>query len=171
MGNADPRAPFWVAAALCGINTIFGYFALPESLKAENRRAFDIRRANPFGTFRILFQVRWVFVLVAALTFLYLAQQALQNTWSISTGYRFGWKPRQIGLSLALIGAMSIVVQMVVLRRLLPLLGEARTPPVRAGVPGDRFPGLRVGDALGVDVRDDGGVVPELRERSGDARL
>ncbi len=127
VGNADPRAPFWVAAALCGINTLFGLFVLPESLAPENRRSFDIRRANPFGTFRILFKVQWVFILVAALTFLYLAQQALQNTWSISTGYRFGWKPKQIGLSLALIGAMSIVVQMVVLRRLLPLLGEART--------------------------------------------
>lgn len=127
VGNADPRAPFWVAAALCGLNTLFGFFALPESLKPENRRAFDLRRANPFGTFRILFKVEWVFILVAALTFLYLAQSALQNTWSISTGYRFDWKPKQIGLSLALIGAMSIVVQMVLLRRLLPRLGEART--------------------------------------------
>lgn len=127
VGGLSTRAPFWVAAALCGVNVLFGAFVLPESLAKENRRPFDFRRANPFGTFQVLFRVEWVFILVAALTFLYLAQQALQNTWSISGAYRFGWKPSDIGWSLALIGAMSIVVQMGLLRRLLPLLGEAKT--------------------------------------------
>ena len=127
LGDLSPRAPFWVAAVLCGVNVLFGLFVLPESLAKENRRDFDFRRANPFGTFKVLFQVRWVLIMVAALAFLYLAQQALQNTWSISTEYRFKWKPRDIGLSLAVIGAMSIVVQMGLLRRLLPLLGEAKT--------------------------------------------
>ena len=127
VGNSDPRAPFWVAAALCLLNFLFGLFVLPESLAPENRRDFDLRRANPFGTFRVLFGVGWVVLLVGALTLLYLAQSALQNTWSISTEYRFGWHPREIGISLALIGAMSILVQMVLLRRMLPALGEAKT--------------------------------------------
>lgn len=127
VGDLSPRAPFWVAAILSGLNFLFGAFVLPESLAKESRRAFDLRRANPFGTFRVLFKVRWVFMLVGALTFLYLAQQALQTTWSISGEYRFGWTPKDIGLSLALIGAMSIVVQMALLRRLLPKLGEAKT--------------------------------------------
>ena len=127
VGGISPRAPFWVAAVLCAFNFLFGLFVLPESLRSENRRPFDLRHANPFGTFRVLFQVRWVFLLVSALTFLYLAQSALQNTWSISGQFRFGWGPGEIGLSLALIGAMSILVQMVILRRLLPRFGEART--------------------------------------------
>ena len=127
VGGLSTRAPFWVAAALCGVNVLFGMFVLPESLAKENRRPFNPRKANPFGTFQVLFKVRWVFVLVGALTFLYLAQQALQNTWSISTQYRFGWGPGQIGASLAVIGAMSIIVQMGLLRFLLPRLGEART--------------------------------------------
>ena len=127
VGGLSPRAPFWVAAALCGLNTLFGIYVLPESLAPENRRPFQLRRANPFGTFRILFRVEWVLLLVVALAFLYLAQQALQNTWAISSEYRFGWRSAQIGLSLALIGAMSIVVQIGLLPRLLPKLGEART--------------------------------------------
>ena len=127
VGGHDPRMPFWVAAGLCGLNFLFGLFVLPESLVPENRRAFDLRKANPFGTFKALFTARWVVLLVGALTLLYLAQQALQNTWSISTALRFRWKPADIGWSLALIGAMSIVVQMGLLRVLLPRLGEART--------------------------------------------
>lgn len=121
------RAPFWFAAGLCGLNVLFGIFVLPESLAVENRRTFDIRRANPFGTFRVLFKVEWVLLLVVALTFLYLAQQSLQATWTISGAYRFGWKPSDMGWSLALIGAMSILVQMVILRQLLPRFGEAKT--------------------------------------------
>ena len=127
VGSHDPRMPFWVAAALCALNLAFGLFFLPESLAPANRRAFDLTKANPLGSFKALFTARWVVLLVGGLTLLYLAQQALQNTWSISTAYRFDWKPRDIGLSLALIGAMSIVVQMGLLRVLLPRFGEART--------------------------------------------
>jgi DHA1 family tetracycline resistance protein-like MFS transporter len=127
VGGLSPRAPFWVAAILCGVNFLFGMFVLPESLAKENRRPFDLRRANPFGTFKVLFKVRWVLLLVAALVFLYLAQQALQTTWTISGQYRFGWKPSDMGWSLALIGAMSILVQMVILRQMLPRFGEAKT--------------------------------------------
>lgn len=127
VGSLSPRAPFWTAAVLCALNFLFGLFVLPESLTKENRRAFDLKRANPFGTFRILFDVRWIAILVGALALLYLAQTSLQSTWSISGQYRFGWGPGQIGISLAIIGAMSIVVQMGLLGRLLPRLGEART--------------------------------------------
>jgi DHA1 family tetracycline resistance protein-like MFS transporter len=126
-GYFSLRAPFWVAAGLCGLNFLFGMFVLPESLAVENRREFDIKRANPFGTFKVLFKVQWVFLLVVALVFLYLAQQSLQATWTISGALRFGWKPSDMGWSLALIGAMSILVQMVILRKMLPRFGEAKT--------------------------------------------
>ncbi|HEX3935102.1 MAG TPA: MFS transporter, partial [Puia sp.] len=46
------RAPFYGAAVLCLLNCIYGYFVLPESLSKENRRAFDWKRANPFGSLR-----------------------------------------------------------------------------------------------------------------------
>ena len=41
------RAPFWAAAGLCLVNFVYGYFILPESLKPENRRPFDWKKANP----------------------------------------------------------------------------------------------------------------------------
>jgi DHA1 family tetracycline resistance protein-like MFS transporter len=49
LGDLDPRAPFVAAAILSGLNFLFGWLVLPESLPRERRRAFDWRRANPAG--------------------------------------------------------------------------------------------------------------------------
>ena len=38
LGNYGLRVPFFGSAILAGVNLIFGYFILPESLKKENRR-------------------------------------------------------------------------------------------------------------------------------------
>src|SRR3954470_588762 len=51
ISNFGVRAPFIVAATLAAINFVWILVALPETLKQENRRPFEWRRANPFGTF------------------------------------------------------------------------------------------------------------------------
>ncbi|HUM66730.1 MAG TPA: tetracycline resistance MFS efflux pump, partial [Chitinophagaceae bacterium] len=48
------RAPFYAAAVLCLLNALYGYFVLPESLSKENRRSFQWKRANPFGSLQLL---------------------------------------------------------------------------------------------------------------------
>ena len=50
LGKIGPRIPFYAAAALALLNCVYGYFVLPESLKKENRRPFDWKRANPIGS-------------------------------------------------------------------------------------------------------------------------
>ncbi len=50
LGQYGNRIPFVVSAVLAGINWLYGYFILPESLAPENRRKFDIKRANPIGS-------------------------------------------------------------------------------------------------------------------------
>ncbi|MEP2579183.1 MAG: MFS transporter, partial [Roseibium sp.] len=49
LGEFGPRAPFYAAAILSFANFVFGFFVLPETLKDDNRRAFDWKRANPLG--------------------------------------------------------------------------------------------------------------------------
>ncbi|HLJ12017.1 MAG TPA: MFS transporter, partial [Planctomycetaceae bacterium] len=49
LGAIDLHLPFLVAACLCLANLAFAFFALPESLSAQNRKPFAIRRANPIG--------------------------------------------------------------------------------------------------------------------------
>ena len=127
LGNVGLRVPFWVAATLTAVNFAYGWFVLPESLSAENRRPLDLRRANPLGTFATFGRFSWVLILAFALGFLNLAQQMLHNTWVISNEYRFHWTELQNGLTFALLGVASIVVQMGILRIMLPRLGEAKT--------------------------------------------
>src|SRR5215210_3246219 len=41
LGSFGPRIPFMVAAGLSLLNTMYGYFVLPESLPKANRRSFE----------------------------------------------------------------------------------------------------------------------------------
>ena len=49
LGEIGPRAPFFAAAGLATLNVIYGYFVLPETLPEDQRREFDVKRANPVG--------------------------------------------------------------------------------------------------------------------------
>jgi DHA1 family tetracycline resistance protein-like MFS transporter len=51
LGQYGSRVPFYAAACLCLLNFLYGYFILPESLSVDNRRNFNLKRANPIGAF------------------------------------------------------------------------------------------------------------------------
>src|SRR5205814_8631930 len=54
LSDVDPRLPFWVAAAFSLANWLYGYLFVPESLAAEHRKKFTLRRANPIGSLVLL---------------------------------------------------------------------------------------------------------------------
>jgi DHA1 family tetracycline resistance protein-like MFS transporter len=110
-GSFGTRVPFVAAAGFSLINFLFGYFILPESLKAENRRAFDWKRANPFGSLRQLRKHQAVFTLVIVLFILNLAGQVMPSVWSFFCVERFNWSPNWIGLSLTFVGITVAAVQ------------------------------------------------------------
>ena len=124
--QVDPRLPFKVAAALSLINFLYGYFILPESHKPENVRSFDISRANPFGTLKQLFKFPVVAGLLTALGFLYIAVHAVQSNWSFYTMLKFNWGPKEIGISLGVIGLATSLVQGLLIRFINPKLGQNR---------------------------------------------
>lgn len=126
LGALSLRAPFWAAAALSLLNCLYGLLVLPESLDRANRRPVSLSAANPVGAFSLLARHPWVLTMAAALALLGLAQQALQSTWVLYTTYRFGWSEIDNGLSLALLGAASIGVQVGLIRTLVPRIGEKR---------------------------------------------
>ncbi|MDP2136354.1 MAG: TCR/Tet family MFS transporter [Candidatus Didemnitutus sp.] len=126
LGEIDLRLPFWVAAAVSGVNWLFGYFVLPESLPVENRRAFSWRRANPIGALLALKRFPAVLSLAESFFILMFAQTMLFSTWALYTDHRYGWTPFWIGLSLMTSGILSAVVQAVLVRKLVPRLGEPR---------------------------------------------
>jgi len=105
------RAPFIAAACLSLLNWLYGYFILPESLKPENRRPFDIKRANPFGAFVQLRKSKHVRILIVGMFMLYLAGQVMPAIWPFYTKFMYHWSDREIGYSLAFVGIMVSIVQ------------------------------------------------------------
>lgn len=127
IGEYGPRMPFVAAAVLTFANLAFGWFVLPESLKPGNRRAFDWRRANPFGVAKQIAKVPAVAWLLGAIFIYDLAHFSYPAVWSFYTKEKFGWGPGDIGLSLAVVGVGFAVVQGYLIRRMIPAWGEART--------------------------------------------
>ncbi len=119
------RAPFFVAAGLALVNVCYGWFAVPESLAEVDRRPFDWRRANVWGSLVRLRHLRPAVLLLATATFLWsFAQMSLQATWNYYTIARFGWSVRAVGWSLAAVGVSAIVAQAGLTRVLVPRFGE-----------------------------------------------
>lgn len=126
LGWFGPQVPFYAAAVLTGLNWLYGWLMLPESLAPADRRPFAWREANPFGTLAMLGRYPGVRGLTAIFLLINLAQQALQSTWVLSTTLRFGWTPIDNGVALAVYGVITAVVQAWLLGRLLPRLGARR---------------------------------------------
>jgi DHA1 family tetracycline resistance protein-like MFS transporter len=127
LGSIDPRLPFWAAAGLSLLNGLYGLFVLPESLPPDRRRAFEWRRANPVGSLKLL-RSRAGLMRLAAIAFLgNLAHAVLPSVFVLYAGFRYGWQERTVGLSLALVGVSSAVVQGALVGPLVARLGERLT--------------------------------------------
>lgn len=124
LGHYGIRFPFYAAAVLTFVNAMYGYFVLPESLKPENRRAFDWRRANPWGSLKNLTKFPLIAGLVGSFFCLQLAGQAHPSTWSYFTMKVFNWTPAEVGYSLAFVGLIVAIVQGGLSRVITPKLGE-----------------------------------------------
>jgi DHA1 family tetracycline resistance protein-like MFS transporter len=127
LGGMDPRLPFWVAAGFSFVNFLYGYFVLPESLKPENRAAFEWKRANPIGAFALLRSHRQLLGLASVYFLGQLAHVVLPSTFVVYAIYRYGWDERTVGLTLAAVGICSFIVQGGIVRPTVKRLGERRT--------------------------------------------
>jgi len=121
------RAPFYAAAGLCLLNCIYGYFFLPESLSKENRRPFDWKKANPFGSLKFLTSHPEIGGLAFSFFLIYLGAQAVQSNWNYFTIYRFGWSEKMVGISLAVVGVLVGGVQAGLTRVINPKIGNEKS--------------------------------------------
>ncbi len=147
LGEFGTRAPFFAAAFLSLINFLFGYFMLPETLKAENRRSFDWRRANPFGALKQIAAYPAVRTLLLAIFLFDIAHYVYPAVWSFYAEEVFSWSPGDIGLSLAAVGVGFAFVQGYLIRVLEPKLGPGKTLLIGLGANLVAFAGLAVATA------------------------
>ena len=126
LGDIAPRLPFWAAAGLSLANGLYGLFILPESLPRDRRAPFRWKSANPLGMLPLLRSSRTLAGLQLANFFAQLAHVVLPSTFVLYAGYRYGWDVKTVGLTLALVGACSMVVQGVAIGPIVRRFGEHR---------------------------------------------
>jgi MFS transporter, DHA1 family, tetracycline resistance protein len=126
LGEIDLRLPFWVAAGLSAANFLYGWLILPESLRPERRRPFLWRGAHPLGALRFLRAHPGLPVLAGSVFLSQLAHMALPAAFVLYADYRYDWGPREVGLTLAVVGVCSAIVQGGLVRAAIPRIGERR---------------------------------------------
>lgn len=127
LGEIGQRIPFYAAAALALINWAYGFFVLPESLKKENRRDFNWKRANPVGSILHLKKYPSVIYLMVSVLLLYIAAHAIMSNWNYYTIHRFEWNKRMVGISLAVVGVLVALVQAGLTRVINPRIGSEKS--------------------------------------------
>ncbi len=127
LGHFGPRVPFFASACLALLNWLYGYFVLPESLPKEKRRQFEWKRANPLGSLKQLNKYPQVSGLILSITLLYIAVWAVQSCWTYYTMNKFGWQEGMVGLSLGFVGLTVGLVQGLLIRKIIPKLGNERS--------------------------------------------
>jgi MFS transporter, DHA1 family, tetracycline resistance protein len=136
LGEFDPRVPFYAAAALAGLNALYGFFVVPESLATEDRRPFNWRRANFWTTLSRLRAIEGlgryslVYFLTTLSGFVYPA------VWTYVAIAKFEWGELEIGLSFAVYGLCFVISQAIVIPLFLKRIGERRAVWIGLGVEG-----------------------------------
>jgi len=126
-GEFGTRVPFYIAAGLAFVNMLFGIFILPESLTQENRRPFDISRANPFGGLKKLGRYPSLTGMFIVFFMMYFSGQAIHTIWTFFTMMKFGWDQAMVGYSLSFVGLVVAIVQGGLIRIAIPKFGERKT--------------------------------------------
>jgi DHA1 family tetracycline resistance protein-like MFS transporter len=127
LGELGTRIPFLVAAGLALVNALYGYFVLPESLDMEHRRSIDFKKANPISSLLKFKKYPAVLGLIFSLLLIYISAHAVQSNWSFANINKFGWTPKMIGISLAVVGVLVSLVQGLLIRVVNPKLGNEKS--------------------------------------------
>ncbi len=127
LGAIDPRWPFWGAAGMSLVNACYGFFVLPESLPRERRATWTWRSANPVGSMALLCSHRELLGLAIVSFLVNVAHVVLASVAVLYLGYRYGWGPSEVGLTLAAVGICAMLVQGTLVKRITATFGERRT--------------------------------------------
>ena len=111
LGEYGPRVPFYAAAVISGVNLIYGFFVLPETLAPQHRRKFEWRRANPFGAFKVFQQYHGVVPMCVVLFSFFFFSSVYPAIWPFWGMAKFGWSVSMVGLTLAIFGLLMAASQ------------------------------------------------------------
>lgn len=120
LGDSDPQFPFVVASIVTLLNFLYGFFVLPESLSARSTEPITLAKNSAFGSLARLLKFPQIRAFVLTLAFFSLANSLMQYSWALYSEFRYGFSPREIGLTIFGLSLGIALVQGFCLQRLLP---------------------------------------------------
>ncbi len=126
-GEFGTRLPFVIAAILALSGAVVGVFVLRETLPTQQRRRFELARANPLGAVRQMLRQPLVAGCLAVAFFMQLSAQAQFSIWAYWGALKFGWTPLTAGLTVTLFGVSLGLMQGVVTGKAIARFGPAQT--------------------------------------------
>ncbi len=133
------RLPFFLAGGLALANCLYGYFAFPETMPADRRRAFEVKRANPFGALSSLGKIEGILP-IAFIYFLWLtATNVYPVSWSFFAPAQYGWDSKMVGISLTIVGLSIAIFQIFVIGKVVKRYGERKTATIGIAAGGSLF--------------------------------
>lgn len=110
LGLYGPRLPFFVSAGLAFANALFGFLVLKESLAKEDRRKFEIARANPVGSIVALARFPALVGLFGVFILVQFAHDANPAIFTYYAMLKFHWSVLDVGYAVMAMGvAISLV--------------------------------------------------------------
>jgi MFS family permease len=122
------QAPAYGAGCIGLVTAAFGYLMFPETLPPERRKTGIVTasESNPLKSVAAALARPEIRMFLFALFFLNFAFAALQTNFSNYTMARFQFGPDDNAWAFAFIGLLAALMQGVVVRKLMPILGERK---------------------------------------------
>jgi MFS family permease len=120
------KFPVFAAGTAALLNTMIGYYQLPESLTRKAKEPMRLSNLNPFTQLAELLRRNQVRNLLLGFFIYNFAFSGFTAIFVVFVRDRFGWSPVQAGSVLLVIGIVSIAVQGFLIGKIVPLFGEAK---------------------------------------------
>lgn len=126
LGDISLRAPFLAAATLSSVNVLIALFVLPETHRTA-RKPIAWPTLTPLAPLRWALTLRALIPLLAVFLLISLVGQTYSTVWVLFVTDRFQWSATDIGVSLAIFGALVALVQAFAIAPLARWFGERGT--------------------------------------------
>jgi len=124
LAGFGPSAPFWAAAGCSLINAAYGFFVVPESLSADRRAPFHLKKMASFGALVILRSrpgLLWLAIILALAQF---CVMVFPTDFVLYAQDRYRWSIGAVSLCLSAFGVCSALVQAGLSGRVVRRFGE-----------------------------------------------